>query len=343
MKAWIEILKLGRLLSIMSKVNQFYRGNVIKVLKKDGFFNYFDVPRRLNEISEHFGYVDKEFLKELLNILVVDKSLFQLDDDLYGHVSSLDESWIEPEVMTKSMREVWISYAEALPARLRGKYIQFSGGLDLYNWDDSLVSTAYEQMRRAAFAYSDALTRSGRFLDIGCGNGYGTARIWAYYHNQGYFDGSLKHIKISALDINPSFLNLAKAEFKRNVAKAIGTSPEEIEGLSNNIPEFFQATMENIPKEDNTFDVTYASQILHWANPEAAISEILRVTKPGGLFFGTQMFLDNVNPFVRLHTLVIEGANGHFTKDQFIRWAKAAGAKKVSISTPISVFKVIKG
>ncbi|MGQ0713207.1 MAG: class I SAM-dependent methyltransferase [Gemmatimonadaceae bacterium] len=58
----------------------------------------------------------------------------------------------------------------------------------------------------------------------------------------------------------------------------------ELEGLTADVR---QADAENLPFEDNTFDIVYSNGVLHVPpNPARAISEAHRVLNPGGTFVG---------------------------------------------------------
>ena len=96
--------------------------------------------------------------------------------------------------------------------------------------------------------------------------------------------------------------------------------------------------------KDNTFDFVYCAQILHWTNPKKGITEMLRVTKPGGFVFGTQGVSPRVPINTHAHIIAVKGAQGFFTKDDLIKWAKEAGAKKVKTAYPLITvcFKFIK-
>ncbi len=65
LSAWIELFKLGNVGSLSKDVEIFYRGNVIKALKKEGWFEYFKNNHTLQELAEKYQYTDLEFLKEI--------------------------------------------------------------------------------------------------------------------------------------------------------------------------------------------------------------------------------------------------------------------------------------
>ncbi len=340
-KAWIELLKLGSVMKMFKQVKTFYRGIILEVLTSENFFDFLTKPRTSAEISTQFGYTEHDFLKMVLDVLTQD-GVLEKHNGNYKANFPIDTKYVNPEVMTASMVESYLIYAKGIPNRFKGEFISFTGGFNLFNWDDSLVNRVYEQMRRAAFFYTDVFKRSGKFLDIGCGNGYALSRIWSYYYNRNFFSNYHNNLQIFAIDINEDLLKIAKNEFILFIKEHLNLEIEKLNAYSRFFPQFNKGSILEIPFEDNTFDIVYLSQVLHWTEAKKAISEVVRVCKPGGLIFGAQMFLENVNPYVKLLAYVVENAIGPMKKADFIRWFKEAGARKVETATKISVFKIIK-
>lgn len=97
-----------------------------------------------------------------------------------------------------------------------------------------------------------------KILEVGCG----TAFVSLYFAKRGY--------ETYCLDINQSIIDVAKKNF----------SKEEIKG------KFFVGNAEKLPFGDNQFDVITSFGLLeHFEDPQIAISEMIRVLKPDGLFF----------------------------------------------------------
>jgi ubiquinone/menaquinone biosynthesis C-methylase UbiE len=341
MKAWIELFKLGSIGNVNQEVTHFYRGNVVNALNKEGFFEFLDKPHSVMEIASHFNYTDHVILDEMLTALTRAK-LVSLDSDLkYKAIRPLKDGWVKPRLFNDVMVQVLQSFGNAIPDRLRGKYHAFSSGLDLYNWDDTLSNKVYTQMRKCAVAYAGIENMKGKFLDVGCGNGYSTAAIWAMYAKKGMFHPG-SPMRFVGIDPDDNLLNIAQEEFSRFAAKHLGTGAEEIETMNGFYPEFKKGYAEKIPAEDNTFDMVFINSALHWTQADKAIKEMVRVTKPKGIVFGTVRLFPHADYFADLHTKVAKDASGFFYKGDFKKWAIDAGASKVNLATIVSVFKITK-
>lgn len=97
-----------------------------------------------------------------------------------------------------------------------------------------------------------ASPRAGELaLDAGCGTGIYTTRL---------LDLGLE---VTGVDADPEMLEAARA-------KAPGAT-------------FFEADLANLPFEDGRFDLTIAVAVFCFvADPDAAVRELVRVTRPGG-------------------------------------------------------------
>lgn len=93
-------------------------------------------------------------------------------------------------------------------------------------------------------------------LDLGSGTGYATRKLEKKY----------KKAKVVALDIAEQMLQQAK-----------GTKQWF------NRKHYTCAEAEQLPFNNQTFDLIFSSLMLHWSNIEQAFAEISRVLKPGGL------------------------------------------------------------
>lgn len=99
------------------------------------------------------------------------------------------------------------------------------------------------------------ITRHSRILDLCCGAGQ-TTQYLVHYSDH-----------VVGLDISP----LALKRAKQNVPQA----------------EYVEALAEDMPFEDNTFDLIHSSTALHEMTIEeltAIFKEVYRVLKPGGIF-----------------------------------------------------------
>jgi len=97
-------------------------------------------------------------------------------------------------------------------------------------------------------------------LDVGCGSGVVTRDI-----------AHLTKGKVIAIDDSKEMIKVAK-----NVLK-----------MYNNI-EFRVGNAEKLPFKDNMFDIVTCNLVLMWAtDPQKVVSEMTRVTKPGGIVLAT--------------------------------------------------------
>ncbi len=95
-------------------------------------------------------------------------------------------------------------------------------------------------------------------LEIGCGAG-GHSALFANYG-----------AKMTSVDITPARVRSTQRKFDLLGDRALGCKA-------------MQSDAENLPFEDNTFDIVYSNGVLHHThNTEKAIDEVYRVLKPGG-------------------------------------------------------------
>jgi len=98
-----------------------------------------------------------------------------------------------------------------------------------------------------------SLSEGDRVLEVGCGTGFTTTGIAE---------------KVRQKDI-----------------VAIDLTPEQMEKAIEKLPNvnYIRGDAENLPFKDNSFDASIsAGSIEYWPNPQRGISEMARVTKPGG-------------------------------------------------------------
>ncbi|WP_067726340.1 class I SAM-dependent methyltransferase [Oceanobacillus damuensis] len=101
---------------------------------------------------------------------------------------------------------------------------------------------------------SSHLKQGSKVLDIGCGDGYGTTKLY----QSGF--------QVTGIDLSEEMIRLANTRRKeRNIS-------------------FMQGDVNEIPFEDNYFDAVMAINVLEWVeNPLQAINELKRVVKDGGI------------------------------------------------------------
>jgi SAM-dependent methyltransferase len=159
-------------------------------------------------------------------------------------------------------------------------------------------------------------------LDVGAGSGTVTASLAKLMP-----DG-----RVVGIDKNEGILPRARAN-----AESIG-----VDNVEFRVGDTF-----DLPFEDNTFDVTHCHQVLcHLKEPDKALREFLRVTKPGGIVaaregdYETECFWPEIPGLVKFHkfvaaALAVAGgaANGG---RQLIAWALKAGVKRDHIAASYS-------
>ena len=200
-------------------------------------------------------------------------------------------------------------YSQDIPNKLKGTPRRgFTDNKNLIKWDDMLKYKLYEDVRIATLIFGNALNRQGRFLDVGSGNGNGTMRIWSYYNDRHYFDpNSQKKIHIFAVDPDDNLRKMAENEFPLWLGKQLNLTEDNVKkAYGNTFPQFHKGTAHELPFEDNFFDIVYTSQSLHFDDIKAALKEMLRVVKPGGIVIGNDFY----SSYVTIKSKVIEGPQG---------------------------------
>ncbi|MBN1800638.1 MAG: methyltransferase domain-containing protein [Candidatus Lokiarchaeota archaeon] len=333
-------MKLGFASKLSKETNLFYKNIVVEVLQREGWFSFLEEPRSLEDIANKFDYTDKDYLKEILDALLSDDTI-TFKEDRYKTNGAIDIVDVKPQIFNESIMDYSRGYAKSIPERLRGKYHLVTTGYNLFNMDDALSLQMYKTMRRSAFAFGNVVNLKGKFLDIGCGNGIGTADIWTLYFENNYFNHH-KQIEIYGIDVNSDMLKIAEEEFPLKIKNILSLSNEAIKQYEGKFPKLKEGTAIEIPFEDNYFDIVYISQVLHWTDPRKAIKEMYRVVKPGGIVFGTSILRPMANEYLHVNMKTVQGAHGFFTKKEMKTWIKEAGFKEMSFSTPLTIFKLVK-
>lgn len=144
------------------------------------------------------------------------------------------------------------------------------GNIDIYLFDQLLKGT-----------YADVKT----VLDAGCGGG----RNLVYFLQNGY--------EVYGIDHNQEAVEAVK-ELSQMLAPA------------NPASNFMVATSENLPFEDNYFDLVISSAVLHFAQSQthfdAMLQSMWRVLKPGGYLFA------RLASDIGIETLIKSLGNGRY-------------------------------
>ncbi|KUL42340.1 class I SAM-dependent methyltransferase [Actinoplanes awajinensis] len=156
-------------------------------------------------------------------------------------------------------------------------------------------------------------------LDVGCGPGTITADLAAQV------------TRVTALERTDAALDLARAEITRR-------------GLTN--VDFAVGDVHALDFPDDSFDVVHAHQVLqHVADPVAALREMRRVTRPGGLvavrdgdYAGFTWFplVPELDEWLALYQRVARGNGGEPDAGRrLLSWARAAGFTDVTATASI--------
>jgi SAM-dependent methyltransferase len=161
------------------------------------------------------------------------------------------------------------------------------------------------------------LTSGATLLDVGCGPGTITADLAGMVAS------------VTALEVTADALELARAEIGRR-------------GVTN--VEFAVGDAHALDFPDDTFDVVHAHQVLqHLGDPVAALREMRRVTKPGGIVavrdsdyaaFTWWPRLPALDEWLDLYERVARGNGGEPDAGRrLLSWAHAAGFTDVTPSS----------
>ena len=341
---WVMLTQVGPLGTSGRYADRWIRLFVTDALHDDGFFEYLSEARNYGQIIARFGYVDSPFTREVLETLCSGKdNLLVKEGDRYRR---------NPDVPLPTLEEVRQNtpekfhgmtmlrdFAGRIPARMREEPIDFvhrfeEEGPAVMSFDKTLTLKVYAALRKAALAYIDVRELRGmRLLDVACGSGHETADIWLRAGGD---------VQITAVDPVPGLLNLAEQHFEEIVSEAIqgkSNSRNPMRLTDANRPTFSLMSAMDLDFPDESFDVLYHSLLLHWTpDPAAAIQEMVRVLKPGGLVFGSQITKPLASPYMNLINQVHENVYGYFWEEEFRRWYERAGVS-LSIATPAGIFK----
>ena len=350
LKAWITLItQLGPIGNVGKRFEKVNRFLILHSLENDGFFEFLNEPRTYQEILDGMGYQDSEYLKEVLNTLGSDKENVITFDEVSGKYSKHDIYPIPQLKKLLSVSEfekiynatrVPKDFANQLPKRLKGEKITFAERLDevgphLFDYDEALTNRMYSALRNVTFAFTSPNKIPGKeLLDIGCGAGRETAQLFIML-------GGKK--RITAIDPVKSFIETASKEFPEILVDVYRESKKKKivpELTAENHPEFKVMRAEKLEFEDNSFDVIFFQQILHWtSDPRQAILEMGRVLRPGGMIFGNQGTLPIDTPYMQLNMRVHEEVSGFFPHESYLKWLKEAKIVDFKEATLAGVFR----
>lgn len=96
---------------------------------------------------------------------------------------------------------------------------------------------------------------------------------------------------------------------------------------------FAERDIFDLPDEDNTYDVAIAGNVLHLLEePQKAVRELCRVTKPGGRVILPTFMAKNSNPLIKIYTLLGYKAFASYTVESYEKMLKYCGCGRVKVT-----------
>ena len=194
---------------------------VLKALDIDGLFEYLAEPRTYGHILAEKGYVDSEYTRNMLDILVNDRKPMITKEGSQYRRTDLQIPVLEELVGSTPQRiRFFLLMAEGMtgryiPRRLRNEPVELLESFEedgrqlLTKLDKVLGNRIYSAMRSGQFALLTAedrtLLRDGTLLEVGCGSGREHAKIRLKTQGRTYITG---------IDVVPGVITLAELNFE---------------------------------------------------------------------------------------------------------------------------------
>jgi ubiquinone/menaquinone biosynthesis C-methylase UbiE len=172
--------------------------------------------------------------------------------------------------------------------------------------------------RDGPMAWIDPLDQSMIALDVACGAAHGAESVAPFVH------------QVVGVDITPELLDVGRNRLSAN-------------GVGNVLLQ--EANAETLPFVDSSFDVAFCrSSLHHFENPGMALSEMERVTRPGGRI----VIVDLISPpgadrdrFDQLHRLLDPSHVRSFSEEELLDSLSSEGSltylDKMRLRFPIDV------
>jgi len=321
-----------------------FRYFVLETLDNLGFFEYLKQPRAYGEILAEFGFSEGEYTQEIFNTLLHDSDNVIVQNNGTYTVNpevplpEIESILARTDSRLHFMRQMAESLSHNILDRLQENDI---GVTEIFERDDYSVvkmfdglmdTSIYTAVRKACFAYLTAeerrWLRGKKLIEIGCGSGRETAEIWLHLGGE---------TSITGVDPVPGMLKLAQDNFSELLKETDPTHPPLTD---KNMPVFKEGSATQLPFDDNSFDASFWAFMLHWtADPKLAISEAVRVVRPGGLIFGSQAFKPHVNQYLDLVVRSSRNSYGFFWREEYIQWFAEKGLE-IDIATPAGIIRV---
>lgn len=345
LKTWWTIFKsAGSAMKSGRQGDQIFRYFILKTLSKLDFFEFLQQPRAYGEILAEFGFSDSEYTREVFNTLLHDSNnviiqnsgTYVVNRDV--PIPSLESILARTDSGLQFIPQMAEPLSHNILDRLHDKDVSVTEVFErddhrvVKMFDDVLDTSIYSSVREACFAYLTSeergWLRGKKLIEIGCGSGRETAEIWLHLGGE---------TSITAVDPVPGMLELARNNFIDLLKEVDPTHPPVSE---KNKPRFKEGSATRLPFDDNSFDASYWAFMLHWtADPKKAISEAVRVVRPGGLIFGSQILKPYVNPYLDLVIRSSRNSYGFFWREDYVKWFAEEGLE-IDIATPAGIIRV---
>jgi ubiquinone/menaquinone biosynthesis C-methylase UbiE len=133
-------------------------------------------------------------------------------------------------------------------------------------WVNSPLRRLVQSIETRYFKKIRPMPEGGRYLEIGCGGGYGARLVCRNFHPE----------RVDAIDIDPVMIELALRKFP---------------GLILNRAVFFVADAQHLPYGTDCFDAVFNFGIIHHLEQwDLGLKEISRVLKEGGGFYFEEIY-----------------------------------------------------
>lgn len=348
LRTWLILLgEVGNAKKLGGQLDQLFRFYVLDELDQLGLFKYLEEPRTYEQILDEFDFKDSEYARSLFETLVTDEHALVIQENghyqrnpLNGQLPNLDSLIDRTASNGKNFAHMARGMTRNIGKRLREQELEFAehfteDSRDVMSaFDATLGGQIYTGIRNASFALLTDQDREGlrgkHLLEVGCGTGRETAEIWMKYGGD---------IKITAFDPVSEMLRIARERFPDYLNDL---NPNHPPLTDDNWPIFDHQDATNLPYPDNTFDAVFHAFVLHWtSDPAKAISECVRVLKPGGFVFGTQPIKPIVDQYFDLVVRTSENAYGYFYKEDMRQWY-ADNNVELEVITPMALFRGFK-
>ncbi|WHY84176.1 class I SAM-dependent methyltransferase [Neobacillus novalis] len=151
------------------------------------------------------------------------------------------------------------------------------------------------------------ITKNTAILDAGCGTGQTTAYLSQQYNANVY-----------GLELNPIMLEKAKTRF---------------ETLQLPI-QLFQGSIEDIPFEDQTFDIILSESVLAFVNKPTALREFYRVLKSGGRLIANEMTINTkLSPLEEAEIKKFYGLDSLLLEEDWKRILETTGFQNIELQS----------